>query len=376
MNYSLSELETLFEKINNIISYVEGSNLQDRRTTLFLSNGSSITYSVPNTSVPHLLGIDTNYLISTGYFRATNAFDVLKELVESPYKIFKLKTEGHIDYKRLFSEYIEEKINSFKENIKINLYDTEFICEYNKERSFYTSEINENCDYIIVKKYENDSIGIIYLAKNNWKCIPMSNRIFKNLDEAQPFLAELLKGQEICFLNGDTSYNTYSDYKKSYYLPLNAKTEKLNELKKYANMFNCSLNITDDYEHILDKLTSNRQTFQENDSIIKTIVTSIVNGQLIDRNLYIDSKLLSIIDACNDIICKYNISSDDGENTYTTVITKLKEAEQTILTLEEKNNALEAEVSELTETNNTLQTEVSESREKEKQILKILKPEN
>ena len=83
MKFNLSELETLFEKIKDIIGYVESARLKDRRMNLFLGNGDKILFSIPNNSVAHLLGIDTNYLISTGLYNNQNSFLPLKKFISN-----------------------------------------------------------------------------------------------------------------------------------------------------------------------------------------------------------------------------------------------------------------------------------------------------
>ena len=66
------------------------------------NNNSNINYSIPNESIAHLLGINTNYLISTSRFNATNSFDLLKEMCENPFRINQLYNEGIIKYEYLF----------------------------------------------------------------------------------------------------------------------------------------------------------------------------------------------------------------------------------------------------------------------------------
>ena len=105
----------------------------------------------------------------------------------------------------------------------------------------------------------------------------MSNRIFKNLEEAQEELKELLVGQEITMIIGNNTYNILTDQNKNFSLPLNSKAEKITKLQNYKKLFNCSLDVTHDYQYTLGKVTSNRTTFQETDNIIELIVNSIAN---------------------------------------------------------------------------------------------------
>ncbi len=376
MNFNLGELEELFKDILEIIDYVEGSKLKDRRTTLYLANKENITYCVTNASIAHLLGINTTYLVSTNLFNSKDSFGILKEMCENPYRIHKLRTDGHLTFENFMSEHIKEKIAYFKENIKINMYETEFICAYNKTKSYYTSSKNENCDYIMVKQYEDGKVGVIYIIRNGLLCVPMSNRIFNNMNEAQEELKELLVGQEITLLTGNTAYNVETDFKKTYYLPLNYKAEKINELKKYKNLFDCHIDVVGDYEYTLDRLASSRETYYETNNVVEEIVNSIINGKIIDRNLYLDSTLLSVIDACNDHICKSNSANIEGEKTYTSVIAELAEVRQTLLKLETENKALNEQVTDLSTSNEELIKTNAQYQERENAIIKILKPEN
>jgi len=373
MTYSLSELESLFEEIQNIIDYIEGTKQSDRRNTLYLANGESITYGVPNNSIAHLLGIKTEYLQSTGLFKSKDSFGILKEMCENPYRIHQQKMGGHLTYDSFISRYVKDKIKWFKENIKINLYETQFVCCYDNNKAFYSSDKHEKCDYIIVKQYEDGTIGVIYLVKNNSLCVPMSNRIFNSLEDSKEELKELLAGQDITLIIGNTTYNRLTDYNRKFNLPLNSKYEKITELQKYKKLLNCSTDILSDYKYTLDKVTSNRSTFQENDNVIEVIVSAIVNGNLIDGSIYNDSKLLDIINVWNDHIFNEQTSNNDGEKTYTTMITELKTAKQKIIELEKNNEEIEEENKNLNDTNKDLQNQASEIEKTIEEAIKILK---
>ena len=141
-------------------------------------------------------------------------------------------------------------------------------------------------------------------------------------------------------------------------------------------LFNCSIDVTDDYKYTLNKVTSNRTTFQETDNVIEIIVSAIVNGSLIDASMYSDSKLLEIINAWNDHIFSVQMGSNDGEKTYTSMITDLKMAKEKIIELEKRNQELQIDNEALSTANANLQNQASESEQKIEKVLKILKPEN
>ena len=121
MNYNLGQLEKMFEDIKEIINFIDLSQYQNRRHRIFLGNDDKFNFSIPNDSIAHLLGINTNYLSSTGRFNSTYSFDLLKEMCDNPFRINQLYNEGIIKYEYLFSPFILNKIEGFRENIKINI---------------------------------------------------------------------------------------------------------------------------------------------------------------------------------------------------------------------------------------------------------------
>ena len=110
MNYNLSELESLFEEIKEIINFIELSKYQNRRNRIYLSNGDRLNFSVPNNTIAHLLGINTNYLMSTGICASTSSFNILKEMCENAYRINKAHKDGILSYEQLFSPYLKQKL--------------------------------------------------------------------------------------------------------------------------------------------------------------------------------------------------------------------------------------------------------------------------
>lgn len=373
MKFNFGDLERLFEKINDIIDYVKLADLKNRRNTLYLCNEDDyIVYSVPETSIAHLLGINTTYLIGTGVFRNKNSYELLKEMCENPYRIHTLSESGIIDQTLLFSEHILEKVESFKENIKINAFDTKFMCKYNKEKAYYSGEKNENCDYIMVKQYEDEKVGVILLANNNYIFAPMSNRIYNNMEEASKYLKTLLTGQELTLLSGTRSYNTQSDYEKSYILNPNVKREKFCELKVYKKLFNCSIDMSNDYEYMSDKLFTKRDEGFENKLVINDIIEAIINGRIIEKASFSDTRLKTIIDAWNDHICS-NPNSQEGEKTFTEIVKELKVAKDLITELNNKIETLESQNLTLSDENTSLNEKNKQYEANEQAIMKILK---
>ena len=235
MEFNLGKLEEIFYNIQDIIEYFEQIKCDRNKNIIFLGNGERLNLQIPKECIAHLLGINTNYLTSLGYFKNTNSYYLLKELSENAYTINNMHNKGIIDYDKLFSPFVEEKIKSFKDNIKINIFETELVVKYNIERTYGVTERQEKCDYIIVKK-SNNNWNVLQLIKNTYSSsfdyfVPMSNQVFEDYGEMIEYLKPVVKNQEITLLSGVLLKNDYSQ--KNYTLTVDNFITKIKNIQKY-----------------------------------------------------------------------------------------------------------------------------------------------
>ena len=375
MNFTRFELEELFEEIKEIINFIEVSEYQNRRYRIFTGsfNTNNINFSIPNDTIAHLIGIDTNYLISTGRFKNTYSFDLLKEMCDNAYRINQMHSEGIINYERLFSPYILKKIEGFRKNIQLNCQETELICKYDPKKVYDNGMNAQKYDYIIVKKYNDGKIGILGLVNKDSYCVPMSNQIHDNFEEAKETLNRYLNKQDITIITGVNSFNIFNDYNKTARLSYNEKEEKLETILLYKDMFNCSFDIAKDYKFLLQMGKKSRNNYYEDNDLIEVIVNSIKNNKLIDTNIFNNSNLVRVAETINDYLCQNQTANTfDNQETYTQIKTALEIAKQEISLLNEKLTNLENENSSLTEEVNTLTEENNNHRENNKKILELL----
>lgn len=374
MNFKLSELETLFYSIKCVLDYMVNSNYEDRRFKMYLSNGQYLNFSINNNTLAHLLGVNTTYLIGTGIFKSTNSFGLLNELVENSLKIHNLNKDGIIDYNQLFSKHIINKVSGFMENIKLNIRDMEFICKYDKERTYGVSELSESYDYIIVQKLYDGKIGVLCLVRNNGYYAPMSNQIYDNYDSFMKRFKDIIKFQEITLVNAIDTYNISNDYSKNIYLNLEEKGYKISKLKLYKNDFNCSIDVSTDFSYAISKMKQNVADKNESASLIQMIIKFITNGEFIDTNLFEDSYLLDIVCAYNNFLGSYDNSANSNNSLkYSKIITNLKEFKEKVEKLEQENNELKTNYEALVEENNKLSSKNSELSKAQEEIYQIIK---
>lgn len=381
------EVEELLQQIQECIDLYKKTYINNKNFTLFLGNGEQIRYYITPNNVAHLLGVNLDYLRQTKKYRCTDNFELLQELCESTYQQINMITDGQIDQNQLFSPYIDKKIEGFKTNLNIDIKqainDIEFVCCYESKNSWDVTTKNQKYDYIVVKRLPNDKITLLCIVINGSKCYAMSNQLFNNLDEAKDSLKEILTHQEITFANGFHVYNTYSDSLFRTALTTNQKIEKLNTMRYYKKMFNCNIDITSDYEYTIGLLKDNKSEKIENKDTIDAIIDSISNKKLIDRQMFQDSILISIIDSWNDHICHNTSENNETTLSYTEAIknlndmkTIIEEKENKITTLENDKSNLETQVQNLSDENKSLNSEITEQKEIISKVYEITKPRN
>ncbi len=357
MNFNLSELQSLFKCIKEIINDIEREEYKNKRFKLYLANGECINLAISEKYIASLLGINAIYLSSL--FNNSNSFDSLKELINNPDKIYELVNQKIISYDNLFSKSILLRIALFRENLSLNIHDTQFVCKCDNERS-YTNDGNfKKYDYVIVKKLPNDKYGLLYLVKNSEFCNPINSEIYDDYDSLSIVLQELVRAQEITLLNSIKSFNRLQESSaKSYELSLEDKKLKIEKLKLYKNEFNCYIDLTDDLEKTINKLKIKIENIDSIEICSNNIAKFINNCSVIETNYSIEPELLPIVQAFNNFLYSQNLAGISEDSTRNSEIikvlinfkSKLEALEDANKNLEDENHDLSAKNEELIET--------------------------
>ena len=377
---NLSKIENLFEKINECIEFYEKQFIQNKTFTLYLGNGEKVKYSINPNNLPHLLGVNLDVIRTLYNYHNKENFELLKEVCSDAFKLNELFNKGIIKPEQVFSQYIDKKLEGFKDNFKYDvkqvLEDSDFVCIYNSEKSWEASDNKQKYNYIVFKTYPNGKIGLLGLVKKGFQCYAMSNQLFDSIEEAKDKFNELLKNQDITLLTGFSTYNRTTDTNFSWNITINQKTEKIDTLKDYKENFGCNINITNDYEYTLRVINDNKSEKKDNYFTTDDIVEGIVNGKIINRDSYVDSPLLKIIDAWNDYICLGSNTSDDNSISYTETIKNLKTTSDLLKKTEKENEQLKVKIDLLNSENDEIKKQNEIFKSNEEAIIKILKPEN
>lgn len=384
----MTKFEYLMELIaNNVETYNRNSRYKDKFSLTF-ANGDNIKIYVPNSSVPHLLGINTNYLMSSGLYREKSSYELLNKMCEDRYRLYRYINDNIIDEKQLFSEHIEKKNSAFVQNLKINIFNMIFACPYDSSRSYTTGKETYKFDYILVNKpaYEEKGIFMLGLAANIDKFdkskiyVPMSNQYFESIEEAEERFGLIFNNQKLTIPTMLTSTSTNNTSK--FFLHGDQKLAKARETQQIADKCFATLDVSEDYRWLLkkyyDSMNSGGYVQKDYATIITNCITTgkIITPQMFDLQSFagVNEFLLGIINAHNDFISHDSTVAinDPSVPTYTDLKKKVEELTTTRDALISANKELVSTNDILAKENEGLKKEVSNNEATINDAIKVL----
>lgn len=384
----MTKFEYLMELIaNNVETYNRNSRYKDKFSLTF-ANGDNIKIYVPNSSVPHLLGVNTNYLMSSGLYREKSSYELLNKMCEDRYRLYRYINDNIIDEKQLFSEHIEKKNSAFIQNLKINIFNMIFACPYDSSRSYTTGKETYKFDYILVNKpaYEEKGIFMLGLAANIDKVnkskiyVPMSNQYFESIEEAEERFGLIFNNQKLTIPTMLTSTSTNNTSK--FFLHGDQKLAKARETQQIADKCFATLDVSEDYKWILkkyyDSMNSGGYVQKDYATIITNCITTgkIITPQMFDLQSFagVNEFLLGIINAHNDFISHDSTVAinDPSVPTYTDLKKEVEELTTTRDALISANKELVSTNDILAKENEGLKKEVSNNEATINDAIKVL----
>lgn len=378
MNYSRYKLSELFDKIDKLLQSYFGkeddynfyekdnfehkTDLSKKSYLMFLSNGDRIRVKIPKTSIPHLLGINTEYLKSTGLYKGMNSYEIMLDFIKNPNEAFQKHESGIINLDKILSPYINKKLDSLTENLNINTNCCEMICKYDRGKTYGYSADFDDMSYLILQK-KNEKYYVLKLAMSeDGTCFPMSNQVFNSYEECQEALSSYLIYQELTLLNNLFIYYNNSTVGKFPILERDRK-QKLEKLKKLSEDFECTPNIIADFIYSLKIRDNKRQGNIRTSNIIEILCDCIKNKKVFDISLTnVDQEdILKIIETYNDSLFSEITASTD--NSYSDLQNENISLKKEIERLRLENKSLSDTVNYRDEELNEVKTQNNELRE-------------
>lgn len=374
-----SDFEKLFDGMRRNVRTYENW-ISDYDVDLYLADGRKIKYCVPNFCVPHLLGVNINYLESTGLFEKQNAYSLLKEMLANGYRVYSNIVNGVVDYNRLFSEHVAKKVDNFEDNVRINVKDSVLVCEYKKDRTYANNDYSFEFDYIIVKKIADGTYLMLGLKNNGYDYAPMTSQAYDSLESLNEKLSTIIKNQKITFISRVGYGNG-----KSFYLYVDDKIKRVNSLKYYANEFDAIVDVSGDYVRNLDHTKNNRSRGGNMSfAMASSIIDNLGDGKIITPEILgfssfddIDPNISSVIIQINNLIVS-GTSGGNLENFSYSELLNLRKACDDYRTstgqLQEKIDSLSDVIQSQEDTINSLAGENESLKEAQRAAVKILLP--
>ncbi len=378
MNYSKYKLSELFDKIDKLLQSYFGkeddynfyekdnfehkTDLSKKSYLMFLSNGDRIRVKIPKTSIPHLLGINTEYLKSTGLYKGMNSYEIMLDFIKNPNEAFQKHESGIINLDKILSPYINKKLDSLTENLNINTNCCEMICKYDRGKTYGYSADFDDMSYLILQK-KNEKYYVLKLAMSeDGTCFPMSNQVFNSYEECKENLSSYLIYQELTLLNNLFIYYNNSTVGKFPILERDRK-QKLEKLKKLSEDFECTPNIIADFIYSLKIRDNKRQGNIRTSNIIEILCDCIKNKKVFDISLTnVDQEdILKIIETYNDSLFSEITASTD--NSYSDLQNENISLKKEIERLRLENKSLSETVNYRDEELNEVKTQNNELRE-------------
>ncbi len=378
MNYSKYKLSELFDKIDKLLQSYFGkeddynfyekdnfehkTDLSKKSYLMFLSNGDRIRVKIPKTSIPHLLGINTEYLKSTGLYKGMNSYEIMLDFIKNPNEAFQKHESGIINLDKILSPYINKKLDSLTENLNINTNCCEMICKYDRGKTYGYSADFDDMSYLILQK-KNEKYYVLKLAMSeDGTCFPMSNQVFNSYEECQEALSSYLIYQELTLLSNLWVYYNNSTVGKFPILEWDRK-QKLEKLKKLSEDFECTPNIIADFIYSLKIRDDKRQGNIRTSNIIEILCDCIKNKKVFDISLTnVDQEdILKIIETYNDSLFSEITASTD--NSYSDLQNENISLKKEIERLRLENKSLSETVNYRDEELNEVKTQNNELRE-------------
>ena len=380
----MHEYIDLIDKIENCLNWFKRKDIDYNRYKMYLSNGEMIEIDYNLNCLPHLLGIDTNFLRSTGLFKG-KAIDILESIIDDSNFLYNQFKNGHISQNQVFSKYIDKKSNNFYNICEINIFDIEFIAKYESSNSYISGNQKLDGDYYIAYK-KDDLISIMGLKLNDNRLYqPITNLEFdKYSEEYDKFLKQLLPHQSLTcvrILNKNSINPDGTIERKKFYYNTKDKITKIKKLDRYAENYNCHVTTNTDnifYITKVDNLYDEKNKLFE----ILSIITEAINSKSFIDAIKLETKyenlgesLLNLISAHNNSLSKSSDDSDNSdnqENNYKNLILELKNLREKITNQETLIAKLNNENQKLKEKNQQLQEKNQTLEEKEQKIRNIL----
>lgn len=348
---------------------------------MYLSNGDSFRVKLLKNSIPHLLGINTDYLKKTGLYKGdTNSYEVMLQFIRNHKGAYKKHKDGIIDLNQVISPYVEEKLDSVYNNLIITTNNCNMVCKYDARKTFGYGIESDKMSYLILQQ-KKDKYYVLKLGKSGEEGLfyPMSNQVYNTYDEFCEKFSVALFNQEITLLNGVKFSTGGYTYDNSFNIQPYERKPKLMQLKKLAVDLNCTPNVLHDYIYSIGVMNDKRNSNLEDSEILLKLGNCMLKKIPFDltKECVMSEQLITLINNYNNsLFMKNSLDANTKFSDMTKENVLLKQKLSSTLEELEKANAENENISKQLSENKKLYTDADNKLKRIDKILNEDTPNN
>ncbi len=376
-----ADFDQIIERINKLVEKYENNPLHYNQYQFFLANGDRIFFEMAPQYIGHLLGIRLDYLRSTKLFKNQDSYGLLKEFLENAYSVYQNIQAGHLSYKSIFSEYLEDKLETFETILYYFVPDDiEFVCKYSKSRTFQLGmETDYPCDYFFAKKDKNNDIHLLGLIRQENAYAPMTSMKFHSDERQVSKLKHLFTNQILTYVSSILITNPVTNFRNQTHMILQCKLDKiknLNTLSHYGT--GISIDISSECQFAvngniikLNKINTYKIMCQQFAQAIEN--HEIFSLEQIDETMQeqLDEEILQLIQIYNNEICM-DKNNNSAQTTYSELLEQYKTLSKQVASLNEQLQSANEQSRLYYEQMQMLQKENEQYREFQNQIFQVV----
>lgn len=357
-----AEFDQIIERLHNLVEKYENNVLHYNQYQFYLANGERISFEITSQSIAHLLGIKLDFLRATKLFKNQDSYSLLKEFLDNAYFVYRQVQEGHLTYSTMFSDHLEEKLDAFEKTIYyFSPNDIEFICKYNKSKTYQSGEEkNYPCDYFIAKKSNSGDIYLLGLIQQGNQYNPMTNITFVKDESQVSHLEHLLVNQTLTYANSILVNNPVTNFRNNAHMHQEMKLEQIKKMRKYAGYANgVAIDTSSETQFALTGISLKESKLNAYKLIFQQLSQTIAQHEIFNIEQIEDSTMEQLDEEMIQMIGTYNNAVCQGENT---------SAQTTYTNLLEQYRALAIQVNGLNEQLKQAQEESTKYQEQVQEL--------
>ncbi len=376
-----AEFDQIIEKIDSLVKQYESNGLHYNQYQFYLANGDRISFEMLPQYIGHLLGIRLDYLRSTNLFKNQDSYSLLKEFLDNAYSVYQNVQVGHLSYKSIFSDYLEEKLETF-ENILYYLSpdDIEFVCKYDKSRTFQLGlETDYPCDYFLAKKSKNNDIYLLGLIRQTNGYAPMTSMVFHKDETQASKLKKLFKNQILTFVNAISITNPITNFRNTSHMNLPLKLEKVNKLNNYSRYgTGISIDTSSECQFAINGNIIKENKMKSYKIMCQQLAKAVGNHEIfsleqVDDTMIeqLDEEMIQLIQTHNNELCKGE-SNTSAQTTYTDLLEQYKALASQVNLLKQQLDQSQQQISTYFEQIQELEKENESYKTFQQQIFNVV----